>query len=1220
MRVYDKTSCDDTNSDYKTSTSFTTQAGEDYFINIIYPNSTPFNNSFVVGEKPGIGWESNIAGYVKIELFRGDNQLQLISNSETNDGNADWTIPDVPTSSDYRIKITSLANSNVFGFSDNFLIYKDGDFKVIAPDRNSNWEVNKEYQIKWTCNVGTYVTVELWNSNDNTITTLFPSILNNGIINWTIPSIEDINAYYRIRIYTLINGFESGFFSDYIKFIPPQSSPSLDVSTDSVSINSGSGSNGAFTITSNTSWTISSKPSWLDLTAMSGSGDKTITVTANSANTSTTTDRKGTIILTGGEITRTISVTQSRSDSTPKISFTKKTLDFGNVEVGGVYNLSYVVTATNLTDNLIITAPEGFTIRDGYTKIRDTVILEPNHNGTMIDQIILAKFIPSVEKVYHDYIKHSTAGLTDQFVEVSGNSNTETAPMLYADKNEISFGDVSIDATTQIIQYQLTGINLREPVNFYVPIGFEMSKQLDGNYSREIEDIIPIDGSLSQTLFVRFNPTENKHYSDKIYNNSLGAASLKIPCSGNVVSNLCEQATILYKGETEGTTISSNNSIEKYSCWNDVWNGPEKIYKIELSQTEDIIIDLETSETGLDLFLLSDCDPNSCIDWGQNDLHFYDAKPGTYYLVVDGWNNGESDFVLNYSSTNSSDILCEVFIEGPDSITENNTAYYKCYAVFCSDLDLSVTDTVDVTSEAIWQVDPEYAEISSNGVLTTYEVNTDISFNIRADHLALYGFHKVIVLNEEATLTSIEIVNGPNAVNEGSKANYKCTAYYSDGSTQDVTSLVTWSDNSSYATISVNGELTAGSVSSDKIVTITASYGGKTDTYIVTIKNVDVTLSGILISGDSTVNEGSKATYQCTAYYSNGSTQDVTSLVTWSDSTNYADINSSGYLTTFSVSTNVDISIYANYEGKRDNYGLTIINSNISILIKEVQSYKELSSYENSEVIIEGEITAISESGYFIQDKSEPWSGIFVEDNSKSTHVIGESIKLKGKIVEEEGITKLKDIIESESIDEEFNIIPITLDGGTALSEMYESVLIQYNGVKAKTLNDAYLYFGEWTVAGTQNNAIIIDDLIYQYEPSVNHYYNITGIGYYSFSKYKLEPRKYEDIKDLTLVGVNELENQTFNIYPNPFSNEVNIEFVLFGAKRIAVTIYDMYGRKIKKYDENFDQGKNIISWNGTNDEGGRVVPGIYFINFISDNFYNTYKVIYHENKSKYKP
>jgi len=69
-------------------------------------------------------------------------------------------------------------------------------------------------------------------------------------------------------------------------------------------------------------------------------------------------------------------------------------------------------------------------------------------------------------------------------------------------------------------------------------------------------------------------------------------------------------------------------------------------------------------------------------------------------------------------------------------------------------------------------------------------------------------------------------------------------------------------------------------------VTVTASYisGGVTRSASrsVTIVNVAATLSGIAVTGPSSVNEGATGSYVATGTWSDGSTSNVTSLATWS--------------------------------------------------------------------------------------------------------------------------------------------------------------------------------------------------------------------------------------------------------------------------------------------------------------------------------------------------
>ena len=172
-------------------------------------------------------------------------------------------------------------------------------------------------------------------------------------------------------------------------------------------------------------------------------------------------------------------------------------------------------------------------------------------------------------------------------------------------------------------------------------------------------------------------------------------------------------------------------------------------------------------------------------------------------------------------------------------------------------------------------------------------------------------------------LSSIAI-SGPTSVDENSSADYTCTAHYSDGSTQNVTSSASWSENSSYASISSSGRLTTNEVPSDQPCRISATYSGKSDTHDVTIRNVAGTLNSITISGPTSVDENSFADYTCTAHYSDGSTQNVTSSASWSENSSYASISSSGRLTTNEVPSDQPCRITATYSGKSDTHDITI--------------------------------------------------------------------------------------------------------------------------------------------------------------------------------------------------------------------------------------------------------------------------------------------------------
>ncbi len=66
--------------------------------------------------------------------------------------------------------------------------------------------------------------------------------------------------------------------------------------------------------------------------------------------------------------------------------------------------------------------------------------------------------------------------------------------------------------------------------------------------------------------------------------------------------------------------------------------------------------------------------------------------------------------------------------------------------------------------------------------------------------------------------------------------------------------------------------------------------------------------------------------------------------------------------------------------------------------------------------------------------------------------------------------------------------------------------------------------------------------------------------------------------------------------YPNPFNPETTISFELPKRERVAISIYNQLGQKIRTLlDSERNSGRHQIKWNGKNDKGLEVSSGIYF-------------------------
>jgi hypothetical protein len=103
---------------------------------------------------------------------------------------------------------------------------------------------------------------------------------------------------------------------DTIKVIQGSNNAQLTVTPGLINLNYMIGSSGYFEISSNISWITSSNQTWLETSPASGTNNGTISVTAKSANTGTD-SRNAEVTITGGGLTRIVTVTQVGTSANP---------------------------------------------------------------------------------------------------------------------------------------------------------------------------------------------------------------------------------------------------------------------------------------------------------------------------------------------------------------------------------------------------------------------------------------------------------------------------------------------------------------------------------------------------------------------------------------------------------------------------------------------------------------------------------------------------------------------------------------------------------------------------------------------------------------------------------------------------------------------------------------------------------------------------------------
>lgn len=128
------------------------------------------------------------------------------------------------------------------------------------------------------------------------------------------------------------------------------------------------------------------------------------------------------------------------------------------------------------------------------------------------------------------------------------------------------------------------------------------------------------------------------------YQGVSGSYSLRVDCG----LPTCNTIPIACGDSVNGTTVGSASIIDQYNCvsWNE--SGPEVAYELTLASSSDITASLANLSADLDVFLISSCDTASvsCLAYGDNQLTYQSAAPGTYYVIVDGYLGASGSYSL----------------------------------------------------------------------------------------------------------------------------------------------------------------------------------------------------------------------------------------------------------------------------------------------------------------------------------------------------------------------------------------------------------------------------------------------------------------------------------------------------------------------------------------------------------------------------------------------
>jgi hypothetical protein len=168
--------------------------------------------------------------------------------------------------------------------------------------------------------------------------------------------------------------------------------------------------------------------------------------------------------------------------------------------------------------------------------------------------------------------------------------------------------------------------------------------------------------------------------------------------------------------------------------------------------------------------------------------------------------------------------------------------------------------------------------------VNTSSVSVDVAANVYGNGpfptnftINCIGIHDTMTVSNNPSLVSIAVTPTSFLLAPNTTQQYTATGTYSDGSTKDITSSVSWNATPG-ATITSGGLATA---VFPNAITITATQGNITGTVRGSVTDDPSLVSIAVTPTNVSVPVGSTQQYTATGTYRDGSTKDITNSVFW---------------------------------------------------------------------------------------------------------------------------------------------------------------------------------------------------------------------------------------------------------------------------------------------------------------------------------------------------
>ncbi|HMQ76811.1 MAG TPA: hypothetical protein PKE21_12770 [Flavobacteriales bacterium] len=201
-----------------------------------------------------------------------------------------------------------------------------------------------------------------------------------------------------------------------------------------------------------------------------------------------------------------------------------------------------------------------------------------------------------------------------------------------------------------------------------------------------------------------------------------------------------------------------------------------------------------------------------------------------------------------------------------------------------------------------------------------------------------------------------------------------------------------------------------------------------------------------------------------------------------------------------------------------------------------------------------GVVCGVATNGYWLQSGTGPWTGIFVFDSSPVA--LGDSLTLTALVEEYFNQTQLSDAANVNIVSPGNPVDVQSATTGVVGQEQWEGMLVQVTNADC-TNDDIANNFGQWTI-DDGSGAVLVNDLMYAYTPTLGVNYDVTGLVSYSFSEWKMEPRFAADVAIST--GLDEQLLAATRVWPVPATDMLTVDVPVPGVR---YQVLDASGRTV---------------------------------------------------------